>query len=60
MMLDLYGNIIPEEEGNNENEVDEDTDSSSSTDIDQTTNELIIKVRNAQGEEKELIIRYNE
>ena len=52
-------NIIPEEE-NNETETEEDTDSSSSTDIDQTTNELKITIRNAQGEEKELIIKYNE
>ena len=53
-------NIIPEEEGNNENEVDEDTDNSSSLDTDEIINELIIKIRNAQGEEKELIIKYNE
>ena len=53
-------NIIPDEEGNNDNEGEEDTDNSSSIDINQTTNELIIKIRNAQGEEKELIIKYNE
>ena len=60
-----FENFVPDEnedniDTGNEGTNQEDSGTSGPENSNQQTNELRIRIRNAQGEEKELIIRYNE